>query len=161
MASTPPSAGDSESRGAAAPTDVVVNGDAKGFAQAIVVGRHRFAADEPERLGGTDTGPNPYDLIAAALGACTSMTVSLYARRKQWPLEAVTVTLRHSKVHAADCANCETKDGMLDRIEVEIELRGDLDEEQQRRLLDIANRCPVHKTLTSKVDIRTTLRNSS
>jgi putative redox protein len=139
----------------------VVRGGAKGFAQEIAVGRHRLTADEPERLGGTDQGPNPYDLIVAALGACTSMTMSLYARRKQWPLDAVTVKLRHAKVHAADCANCEIKDGMLDRIEVEIELRGDLDEEQRRRLLDIANRCPVHKTLTSEVDIHTTLRNSS
>jgi putative redox protein len=86
------------------------------------------------------------------------MTVSLYARRKQWPLEGVTVKLRHSKVHAVDCADCETKDGILDRIEVEVELHGDLDDEQRRRLLDIANKCPIHKTLTSEIDIRTRLR---
>jgi putative redox protein len=88
------------------------------------------------------------------------MTVSLYARRKQWPLEAVTVKLRHSRVHAADCGDCETKDGKLDRIEVEVELRGDLDEEQLQRLLDIANKCPVHETLTSEIGIRTRLRGS-
>jgi putative redox protein len=82
-----------------------------GFAQQITVGRHRLAADEPEAMGGTDTGPTPYDLLISAFGACTSMTVSLYARRKQWPLEAVTVKLRHSKVHAADCADCETNGG--------------------------------------------------
>jgi uncharacterized OsmC-like protein len=161
MTSTSGNVGDGKTQGRAAPSEVVVHGNANGFAQEIAVGRHRLAADEPEAVGGTDNGPTPYDLLVAALGACTSMTVSLYARRKQWPLEAVTVTLRHSKVHAVDCADCETKDGMLDRIDVEVELRGALDEEQRRRLLDIANRCPVHKTLTSEIDIRTRLRNSS
>lgn len=139
------------------PRQAVVHGSTKGFAQEITVGEHRLAADEPKALGGTDTGPNPYDLLISALGACTSMTVSLYARRKQWPLEAVTVRLRHSKVHAADCADCETKDVKLDRIECDVELRGDLTEEQRKRLLDIANKCPVHKTLTSEIDIRTRL----
>jgi uncharacterized OsmC-like protein len=161
MTSTSGNVGDSKSQGSAAPNEVVVHGNANGFAQEIAVGRHRLPADEPEAVGGTDSGPTPYDLLAAALGACTSMTVSLYARRKQWPLEAVTVTLRHSKVHAVDCADCETKDGRLDRIDVEVELRGALDEEQRRRLLDIANRCPVHRTLTSEIDIRTRLGNSS
>lgn len=139
------------------PGQAVVHGSAKGFAQEITVGQHLLRADEPKALGGTDTGPNPYDLLISALGACTSMTLSLYARRKQWPLEAVTVRLRHSKVHAADCADCETEEGMLDRIERDVELHGDLTEEQRKRLLDIANQCPVHKTLTSEIDIRTRL----
>jgi uncharacterized OsmC-like protein len=98
---------------------VVVRGGAAGFAQEIHAGRHRIAADEPESVGGTDTGLTPYDLLLAALGACTSMTVSMYARRKAWPLEEVTVHLRHTKIHAADCANCETKEGMLDLIVVD------------------------------------------
>lgn len=140
---------------AAEPQEVVVHGNAKGFAQEITAGNHRLVADEPIALGGNDTGPSPYDLLISALGACTSMTVALYARRKQWPLEAVTVRLRHSKIHATDCAECETKDGSLDRIDRDVELHGDLTEEQRKRLLEIANKCPVHKTLTSEIDIRT------
>jgi uncharacterized OsmC-like protein len=136
---------------------VVVEGSAKGFAQEIAVGRHRLLADEPIRAGGTDTGPGPYDLLLAALGSCTSMTVSLYARRKQWPLESVRVRLRHAKIYARDCEDCETKEGMLDRIERDIELVGPLDEEQRGRLLEIANKCPVHRTLTSEIVIRTRL----
>jgi uncharacterized OsmC-like protein len=135
----------------------LVQGNAKGFAQQITVGRHQLLADEPIALGGTDTGPDPYGLLIAALGACTSMTISLYARRKQWPLEAVTVKLRHSKIHAADCTDCETKDGMLDRVELEVEFQGDLTEEQRTRLIEIANRCPVHRTLTSEIHISTRL----
>jgi uncharacterized OsmC-like protein len=140
-----------------APRETIVRGSAKGFAQAISVGPHRLVADEPLARGGTDTGPNPYDLLIAALGACTSMTISLYARRKQWPLDDVTVTLRHSKVHAVDCEDCETKPAMIDRIERSIELYGALSEEQRARLLEIANKCPVHKTLTSKIEIETLL----
>ena len=136
---------------------VVVSGDAGGFAQRITVGRHQLLADEPLSASGTDTGPNPYDLLLAALGACTSMTVALYARRKQWPLRAVTVKLRHSKVHAADCESCETREGLLDRIERDIELVGSLDQQQRGRLLEIANKCPVHRTLTSEIDIRSGL----
>jgi putative redox protein len=139
------------------PRETVVVGSARGFLQEITVGSHRLQADEPEPLGGTDAGPTPYELVIAGLGACTSMTLSLYARRKQWPLEAVTMRLRHSKIHAVDCANCETKVGMLDRIERDIELRGDLDEEQRARLLEIANKCPVLATLTSPMQIRTRL----
>lgn len=141
----------------AEPREVVVHGSATGFAQAITVGCHRLVADEPAAVGGTDTGPGPYDLLLAALGSCTSMTVALYARRKQWPLDAVRVRLRHSKVYAADCENCETKAGMLDRIERDVELVGPLDEEQQVRLLDVANKCPVHRTLTSDILIQTRL----
>ena len=137
--------------------EVVVRGTAHDFVQEIEVGAHRIRADEPVAVGGTDSGPSPYDLLAAALGTCTSMTVGLYVRRKAWPLRAIVVRLRHSKIHAADCAQCETKEGYLDRIEVDVELQGDLDEEQRSRLLAIANKCPVHKTLTSEIDVRTRL----
>lgn len=136
-------------------TDVIVSGDASGFAQEIVVDAHRLTADEPIEAGGKDTGPSPYDLLLAALGSCTSMTVAMYARLKKWPLESVTVNLRHSKIHAADCRDCETKEGKIDRIEREIHFVGNLDEEQQKRLLQIADKCPVHRTLESEIDIQT------
>lgn len=140
---------------AAKPREIVVHGKADGFKQEITVGPHRLVADEPVAVGGTDAGFTPYDLVASALGACTSMTVALYARRKQWPLEAVTVRLRHSKIHARDCENCETKEAMLDRIDVDVELQGGaLSDEQRARLLDIAKRCPVHRTLTAEIDVR-------
>jgi putative redox protein len=139
------------------PREIVVHGSATGFAQEITAGTHQLLSDEPVALGGTDTGPDPYALLVSALGACKSMTMALYARRKQWPLESVTVTLRHSKIHAADCEDCENKDGMLDRIECNVELHGTLTDEQRARLLEIANMCPVHKTLTSGIDIRTRL----
>ena len=138
--------------------EVVVRGGAEGFAQAITSGPHRFAADEPEAAGGGDTAPDPYGLLLASLGSCTSMTIGLYARRKQWPLEGVTVRLRHSRIHAKDCADCETSEGMLDRIDREIELAGPLTGEQRSRLLEIASRCPVHQTLMSEIDIQTRLR---
>lgn len=136
-------------------TEVVVHGVATGFAEEIQVGNHRLSADEPVSAGGADTGPTPYDLLLAALGSCTSMTLGIYARRKEWPLESVTVRLSHSRIHAEDCAECETKEGRLDRIDVVIELTGDLTEEQRRRLLEIADRCPVHQTLQSEIVIRT------
>src|SRR5207244_6449791 len=123
--------------------------------QEIAVGRHRFLADEPVAAGGLDSGPGPYDLVLAGLGACTAMTLRLYAERKALPLERVTVALSHAKIHAADCEDCETKEGMIDRIERAITLRGALDAEQRRRLLEIADKCPVHRTLTSEIDIRT------
>jgi putative redox protein len=138
------------------PRDVFVYGDAKGFAQEIVIGPHRLVADEPTDMGGTDEGPTPYDLLLAALGACTSMTVALYAQRKSWPLEGVTARLRHSRIHAIDCAECETKEGKIDRIELNVELAGPLSNEQRSKLLEIAKKCPVHRTLTTEVDIRTT-----
>jgi len=142
---------------AAAPRIVLVHGAAGGFVQEVTVATHRFAADEPVADGGTDKGPTPYDLLLAALGSCTSMTIGMYARRKQWPLEAVRVRLQHSRVHAADCASCETREGRLDRITREVELVGPLDAEQRARLLAIAEKCPVHRTLTSEIDIQTRL----
>ncbi len=135
----------------------VVEGKSTGFAQDIRVGRHRLLADEPTGVGGTDTGPGPYDLLVAALGACTSMTLSLYARRKKWPLESVRVTLRHSKIHASDCADCEQKDVKLDHVDRVVELQGALTDEQKKRLLEIADRCPVHKTLAPAIHIQTRL----
>jgi putative redox protein len=137
---------------------VVVRGAADGFAQEIAAGSHHFRSDEPTSGGGTDSGPTPYDLLLAALGSCTSMTVAMYARRKQWPLARVTVHLRHSRVHAEDCAACETQDAKLTVIERDIQLDGPLGEDQRARLLAIANRCPVHLTLTSKIDVRTRLQ---
>jgi uncharacterized OsmC-like protein/pimeloyl-ACP methyl ester carboxylesterase len=124
--------------------------------QEIQAGRHRLIADEPVSAGGQDSGPNPYDLLLAALGACTAMTLRLYAERKALPLERVTVRLVHGKIYAADCESCETKEGKIDRIERAIVLEGALDEAQRARLLEIADKCPVHRTLTSEVDIRTT-----
>jgi len=139
------------------PREAVIHGSATGFVQEISVGGHRLKADEPSEFGGAGSAPTPYDLLISALGACTSMTVSMYARRRQWPLEAVIVRVRHSKIHAADCANCEKSEGMLDRIERDIELQGNLTEEQRARLLEIANKCPVHRTLTSEIDVPTRL----
>jgi putative redox protein len=134
--------------------DVVVRGDAHDFKQEIVAGRHRLIADEPVTAGGGDAGPDPYDHLLTALGVCTSMSVGLYARRKQFPLENITVSLWHSRIHAKDCDECETKEGMLDRIDVEIELTGSLSAEQHSKLMEIADKCPVHRTLTSEINIR-------
>lgn len=124
------------------------------FTQQISTRRHRLAADEPHPVG-DDVGPTPYDLLLAALGACTSMTVRMYADRKQWPLERIVVDSRHFRIHAKDCAECETATGMVDRIERDITLVGALDADQRATLLDIADRCPVHRTLRSVVSIRT------
>ncbi len=137
---------------------VVVSENGVGpFGQRITVGPHLLSADEPPPVG-TDSGPTPYDLVMAGLGACTSMTVRMYAARKQWPLEQVTVSLCHSRIHARDCADCETQTGRLDQVERVIYLVGDLDDEQRRRLLEIADRCPVHRTLRSEVSIVTAER---
>ena len=143
-----------------APTEglVIVRGAADGFVQEITAGPHHLRSDEPPAAGGTDTGPTPYDLLLSALGSCTSMTVAMYARRKGWPLKHVMVRLRHSRAHAKDCADCETPEARLTVIDREIELEGPLSEDQRDRLLAIANRCPVHLTLTSKIDIRTRLK---
>jgi len=147
-----------EGKSSARPSPVTVRGGAEGFLQRVSVGKHDLTSDEPAAVGGTDAGPTPYDLLLAALGSCTSMTLGMYARRNKWPLAGVTVRLRHAKVHAADCAECQDKSAMLDRIESEIELEGTLTEEQRAKLLEIANKCPVHRTLTSKIDIVTRLR---
>jgi putative redox protein len=136
---------------------VVVKSGLLRYSQKVSVGSHVLQADEPGDSGGNDLGPNPYELLLAALGACTSMTVRMYAERKQWPLKRVEVRLSHSKIYAEECATCDTKEGMLDRIEREIALFGDLSDEQEHRLLEIAGRCPVHCTLVSEVQICTRL----
>jgi len=136
------------------PADVVVRGNVGEFLQEVVNGKHNLRADEPVSAGGSDAAPGPYDYLLIALGVCTSMTVGLYARRKQWPLENITVSLRHSRIHAKDCEECDTKEGMLDRIATEIELIGSLSAEQQAKLMEIAAKCPVHRTLKSEINIR-------
>lgn len=125
------------------------------FQQEVIVGKHRLYADEPTNVGGLDSGPGPYDLLLAALGACTAMTLRLYAERKKFPLQRTEVRLRHSRIYASDCAECETREGMVDRIERFIVLEGELDAEQRTKLMEIADKCPVHRTLTSEIDIRT------
>jgi putative redox protein len=135
---------------------VIVRETGKGkFQQEVRSGRHHLTADEPTNVGGLDSGPGPYDLLLAALGACTSMTLRLYAEQKKLPLKRVEVRLRHDRIYAADCAECETKQGLLDHIERVISLEGDLDAKQRARLMEIADMCPVHKTLTSEVRIHT------
>lgn len=123
------------------------------YAVDVRAGRHGWIADEPVAVGGDDAGPNPYQLLSAALGACTVMTMRMYANRKQWPLERARVALRHEKVHASDCAECETRTGRIDRIERRIEVEGALDAAQRQRLLEIADMCPVHRTLHAEVQV--------
>ncbi|MGY4858701.1 haloacid dehalogenase type II [Cryobacterium sp. AP23] len=133
---------------------VVTETGTGGYAQQITVGPHRLTADEPRPVG-TDTGPAPYDLVLAGLGACTSMTLRMYAERKDWPLDKVTVTLRHNRVHAKDCADCETVVGQIDHIERVLWIEGDLTDEQRQRLSEIADMCPVHRTLHSEIVVHT------
>jgi putative redox protein len=135
---------------------IVTDSDAGPYSERIDAGGHQLVADEPTTVGGADSGPTPYDLLLASLGACTAITVRMYAERKGWPLRNVTVRLRHRRIHATDCANCETRTGQLDHIERELEFDGDLTDEQRARLLDIAERCPVHRMLHSEVLISTT-----
>ena len=134
--------------------DIVVRGDARSFKQEIAADRHRLVADEPVSAGGGDAGPDPYDYLLTSLGVCTSMTVGFYARRNKFPLENIMVSLWHSRIHAKDCEECETREGMVDRIDVEVELSGSLTAEQHAKLMDIAQKCPVHRTLTSEINIR-------
>jgi putative redox protein len=134
---------------------VVETADGTSLRQRLRDGRHELIADEPEGMGGTDAGPSPYELLLMSLGACTSMTLRLYAQRKGWPLEAVRVHLKHDRIHAEDCRDCETKAGKIDRIDRAIEMTGPLSDEQRGRLLEIADKCPVHKTLTSEIKIVT------
>jgi uncharacterized OsmC-like protein len=134
---------------------VIVRGTGESFLQEITVGKHHFKADEPASVGGTESAPDPYDYLLAALGACTSMTIGWYARQKKIPLQDVAVSLRHSRIHARDCEECETKSGMLDRIDVEVKLTGPLSPEQRAKLIEVAGRCPVHRTLASEINIRT------
>jgi|SRR5215510_13877781 len=128
-----------------------------GLTQEITLGRFRIRADEPVEVGGGGTGPSPYELLLASLGACKSMTVRLYSARKGWSLERITVRLRHYRVHSQDCVDCETKPVFVDRIDCEIELAGDLSVDQKARLHTIAEKCPVHRTLTSRIEIRTSI----
>ncbi|MBI3056665.1 MAG: alpha/beta fold hydrolase [Betaproteobacteria bacterium] len=145
----------------AAPGEVIVAEAGTGkYEQTISAGRHRLRADEPVAAGGADNGPSPYDLLLAGLGACTSMTIRMYAAQKQWPLAGLSVKLTHAKVYAEDCADCDTKAGKIDRIEREITIEGDLDGAQREKLLEIANKCPVHRTLHSEVWIPTRLAGS-
>jgi len=140
----------------AKPGTVVVQEAGEGpFAQRIAAGSHALRADEPRDFGGLDSGPGPYDLLLAGLGACTSMTLRMFANRKGWPLEQVTVSLAHDKIHAQDCAECETKAGRIDRITRQLTVTGALDADQRAKLLEIADKCPVHRTLTSEVSIVT------
>jgi len=134
---------------------VVVRGGAGGFVQEITAGRHHLVADEPVGAGGTDRGPGPYDLLLAALGSCMSMTIALYARNKAWPLENVVIRLRHSRIYAKDCTDCVVRDDtLLDRIETEVQLSGKLTAEQERKLMEVAHKCPVHRTLKSQISIQ-------
>ena len=126
--------------------------------QIIQAGNHTLIADEPTAAGGSDAGPGPYDFLLAGLGACTSMTLQLYARRKGFPLERVEVRLSQSRIYAEDCADCESKDGYVTRIDRHITLSGPLSEEQRARLMEIARRCPVHKTFSAEISIKDTLR---
>jgi putative redox protein len=118
---------------------------------------HRLTADEPRDAGGDDAGPNPYELLLSALGACTAMTVRMYAQRKGWPLESIEVALQHERIHAEDCANCDTREGFLDQITKNMSLYGPLDANQRLRLVEIAERCPVQRTLEHEVHIQSRL----
>ena len=137
--------------------EVVVSSD-KNLRQEIWAGRHTLVADEPRDVGGDDTGPGPYELLLAALGACTSMTLLLYARRKEWPLERVEIRLRHDRIHAQDCADCEQREGYLDHVEKQIVVSGPLSPQQVTRLGEIAEKCPVNVTRHQSVHTSMTIR---
>jgi putative redox protein len=136
---------------------VVARTESEGYRTEVLANGHPLTADEPESVGGTNAGPSPYELLSAALGSCTTMTLQMYARRKEWPLEAAEVRIRHAKVHCEDCESSDRPGSKIDRFERELRLEGPLDDAQRQRLLEIADRCPVHRTLTSEVEIRTKL----
>jgi uncharacterized OsmC-like protein len=133
---------------------VVVRGTGRSFLQEVSAGRHQFPADEPLDVGGNDAAPDPYDYLMASLGACTSMMVGLQARKRKWPLENIVVSLRHSRIHARDCEECLTEDGMVDRIDVGIELTGPLTSQQRAELMKTAASCPIHRALTHEINVR-------
>lgn len=139
-------------------SNILVHESGKGkFAQEVIIGNHTLVGDEPLEVGGNDLGPSPYDFLLAALGTCTSMTLRMYAELKKIPLEGISVKLQHKKIHAQDCEECEQNTSKIDYIERDIELSGNLSAEQKAKLLEIANKCPVHRTLTSKIIIETKL----
>ena len=137
---------------------VIVRTGSDGYTTEIKAGKHQLIADEPESVGGNDYGPTPYGLLLSSLGACTSMTLRMYADRKNWDLQEVNVHLNHDKIHSEDCEQCEQQTAKIDRIERVIELKGNLDEKQRARLLQIADKCPVHKTLHNQISVNTTLQ---
>ncbi|MBB4088842.1 bifunctional alpha/beta hydrolase/OsmC family protein [Salinibacter ruber] len=140
------------------PDEDVVTRTEGTYRTAIQAGQHALVGDEPESVGGDDDGPTPYGFLLSALGSCTGMTLRMYADRKEWPLDETIVRLSHEKVHAEDCENCDTEQGQVDRITREIEIRGRLSDDQRERLFEIANKCPVHRTLLGDVDVRSSLR---
>jgi putative redox protein len=133
---------------------VVVRGTGRSFLQEVSAGSHWFQADEPPGVGGDDAAPDPYDYLMASLGACTSMMVGLQARKRKWPLENIVVSLRHARIHARDCEQCLSEDGMIDRIDVAIELTGPLTSEQRAELMKTAASCPIHRALTHEINVR-------
>jgi uncharacterized OsmC-like protein len=137
------------------PRKVMVEGPASGFRTEVDVGGHHLVVDEPVAVGGTDGGPTPYEMLLAGLGACTVMTLRIYADRRKWPLERARVTLQHRKVHAQDCVECDRKATKMDVVDRIITLEGALDDEQRAKLMEIAERCPVHQTLQSKIQVNT------
>ncbi|TVQ52641.1 MAG: OsmC family peroxiredoxin [Phycisphaerales bacterium] len=139
---------------------VAVRVGEKGYRADVTLGEHALVADEPKSMGVEDVGPNPYDLLLASVGTCKAMTLRMYADRKGWYLGGVEVRLTHRRIHAKDCAECEADAGRVEVIDAEIELHGDLSDEQRERLLEIADRCPVHKTITSDLTIRTKIADS-
>ena len=136
------------------PPEVIVQGQARSFFQNVVAGKHRFDADEPVEVGGQDSAPTPYDYLLAALGTCTSMTIGWYARKKNIPVQDIKVSLWQSRIHAKDCEDCITKNGMIHRIELEIALTGNITPQQHDLLMQAAEKCPVHRTLSSEIDIK-------
>lgn len=136
---------------------VTVRTQAGAFRTDMFVNGHAMVADEPVSYGGTNKGPSPYDYLQAALGACTGMTVQMYASRKKWPLESVVVRLHHEKIHARDCVDCDNPNHRIDHFERELEIHGELSEDQRQRLLEISEKCPVHRTLHQEVKITTRL----